>query len=127
MIAALGFFLAGCATAPGGAASSTASQADLLQRAGFKLYTANSPKKLNYLNSLPLNQVVTNLYHGHVHYLVRTSSKAPQCYIGDKAAYERYQELAQQAEIARDRQQAAAQRWDPEALEMWADSQGAGP
>ena len=127
MIAALGFFLAGCATGSGGAGGSAGGQEDLLKRAGFKLYTANSPKKLNYLNTLPLNQVVANLYHGHVHYLVRTNPKAPQCYIGDKAAYERYQQLAEQAAIARDRQQAADQRWDPEALEMWADSQGGGP
>ena len=70
--------------------------------------------------------MVSNLYHGHLHYLVRPNPQASFCYIGDKAAYERYQQLAEQAVIAQEQQKAAAQRWDPEALQMWADSQGAG-
>lgn len=126
MTVTLGFFLSGCATGSGGSTGPGAAQADLLKRAGFKIYIANTPKKLNYLNSLPPNQVVSNLYHGHLHYLVRTNPKAPMCYIGDQAAYERYQQLAQQAAIAAEQHKASTQRWDPEALELWADSQGAG-
>jgi hypothetical protein len=35
--------------------------------------------------------------------------------------------LATQAAIAQDQQKVSAQRWDPEALQLYADSQGAGP
>ena len=128
MTVALGFFLAGCATGPGGSAGAVpgSSQQGLLQQAGFKLVIANSPKMLNYIKTLPLNQVVSNLYHGHLHYLVRTNPKAPQCYIGDQAAYQRYQQLALQAALAAEQHKVSTQRWDPEALELYADSQGAG-
>jgi hypothetical protein len=123
---AIGFFLAGCATPPSGDSGTSASQTDLLKQAGFKVYTANTPKKIAYLNTLPAKKVVMNQYQGQIHYLVRTDPDSQQCYVGDKAALQRYQQLAAQAAIAPDQQKVSAQRWDPEALQMWADSQGAG-
>jgi len=126
MTVAIGFYLAGCATPPSGGAGAGASQTDLLQQAGFKVYTANTPQKLAYLNTLPVKKVVSNQYQGQTHYLVRTDPDSQQCYVGDEAAYQRYQQLALQAIIAQDQQQVSAQRWDPQARELWADSQGAG-
>jgi hypothetical protein len=127
MLVAIGFFLTGCATPPSGVPGAGASQTDLLQQAGFKVYTANTPKKIAYLNTLPAKVVVSNQYQGQTHYLVRTDPNSQQCYVGNLAAYQRYQQLAAQASIAQEQRQASAQRWDPEATQMWADSQGAGP
>lgn len=129
LMVAMGFWLGGCATAPGGGASAGAgpSQTDLLRQAGFRVYTANTPTKIAYLNTLPVGQVVLNNYKGQTHYLVRTDPNSPQCYVGTPAAYQQYQQLAAAAIIAQDNQKVAAQRWDPEATQMWAASQGAGP
>jgi hypothetical protein len=126
MTVAVGFLLAGCATSPGGAPGASASQADLLQQAGFKVYTANTPSKLTYLNALPAGQVVANQYQGQSHYLVCTNPGTRQCYVGDEAAYQRYQQLALQAAISQDQSRVSNQRFDPEALQMWAESQGGG-
>jgi hypothetical protein len=127
MTVAIGFFLAGCATPSIGGPGAGASQTDLLRQAGFRVYTANTPKKIAYLNTLPAKQLVSNQYQGQIHYLVRTNPNSQQCYVGDKAAYQRYQQLAIQAAIAQDQQKVSAGRWDPEALQIYADSQGAGP
>jgi hypothetical protein len=127
MTLAIGFFLTGCATPPSGGSGAGASQTDLLKQAGFQVYTANTPKKIAYINTLPAKVVVSNQYQGQTHYLVRTDPNSRQCYVGNREAYQRYQQLAEQASIAQEQRQVAAQRWDPEATEMWAASQGAGP
>jgi hypothetical protein len=123
---AMGLLLAGCATPPGGGPGAGVSQTDLLTQAGFRVYTANTPKRIAYLNTLPVGQVVLNQYQGQTHYLVRTDPNSQQCYVGDKAAYQQYQQLAAAAVIAQDQQKVSAQRWDPEATQMWAASQGGG-
>jgi len=127
LLLGLSFFLLGCATPPSGGPGAGASQTDLLKQAGFRVYTANTPKKIAYLNTLPANQIVSNQYQGQSHYLVRTDPNSQQCFVGDNAAYQRYQQLATQAAIAQDQQKVSAQSWDPEALQIYADSQGAGP
>jgi hypothetical protein len=126
MTVAIGFLLAGCATSPGGGPSASASQADLLQQAGFKVYTADTPRKLAYLSALPAKQVVANQYQGRTNYLVCTEPGSRQCYVGDEAAYQRYQQLALQAAVSQDQSRVSSQRFDPEGLQMWAESQGAG-
>jgi hypothetical protein len=120
-------FLLGCATPPSGSPGDSASRTDLLKQAGFRVYTASTPKKIAYLNTLPLNKIVSNQYQGQSHYLMRTDLNSQQCFVGDNAAYQRYQQLATQAAIAQNQQKVSAQRWDPEALQIYADSQGAGP
>jgi len=126
MAVAVGFLLAGCATSPNGATSAGASQTDLLAQAGFKVYTADTPGKLAYLNALPARKVVSNQYQGRTNYLVCTTPGSRQCYVGDEAAYQRYQQSALQAAISQDQSKVSAQRFDPEGLQMWAESQGAG-
>jgi hypothetical protein len=116
--------LAGCATAP--AVSSAPSQADLLAQAGFKMHSPNSPQKLAYVQTLPAKKVVLNQYNQKPLYLVCTNPDAKQCYLGDQAAYERYQQLAVQNSVTEDQHQIQERRWDPEAWQMWVDSQGGG-
>jgi hypothetical protein len=122
MIAVVSIFLLGCAVAPSGRAGR--SQADLLQEAGFTPYTPRTPEKLAYLNTLPAKKVVSNKYQGQVHYLVCTDPDSKQCYLGDKAAYQRYQQLAIQESIAEEQRKISEEHSDPEFWRLWVDSQG---
>ena len=123
LVAVIGLTLVGCAMAPSSAATS---QAALLAQAGFTLRTADTPKRLAYLNSIPPQKVVQHNYQGKTLYVVCQDPSTKQCYVGDEAAYQRYQALALQAKISTEQHAVSEQRWDPEALQMWADSQGAG-
>ncbi len=124
LVAVIGLFLVGCATGP--SASSTPTQADLLAQAGFKAHTPNSPQRLAYMQTLPARKVVLNQYNQKPLYLVCTDPDSKQCYMGDQAAYDRYQELATQQAISEDQRKVQEHRWDPEAWQMWVDSQGGG-
>jgi hypothetical protein len=122
MIAVVGIFLMGCATAPSGRAGK--SQSDLLSQAGFTAYTPKTSEKLAYVNTLPGKKVVSNKYKGQVCYLVCTDPDSKQCYLGDKAAYQRYQQLAIQESLAAEQHQVSEERSDPEFWSLWVDSQG---
>jgi hypothetical protein len=122
MTAVVSIFLAGCATVSSGGAGK--SQSDLLQEAGFTAYTPKTPAMLAYLDTLPAHQMVSNMYQGQNLYLVCTDPGAKQCYLGDKAAYQRFQQLAMQASIAEDQHKISVERSDPEFWRMWVDSQG---
>ena len=124
MAVAISIFLVGCATAPSG--SPAKSQDDLLTAAGFTPHVANTPHSLAYLKTLPPQEIVQHRYKGTNRYLVCTDQNSKACYVGDEAAYQRYQDLANQADIAASKRTVKEERWDPEALLLWADSQGAG-
>jgi hypothetical protein len=124
LAAVLGFALVGCAAAPSG--SSPKSQDDLLTAAGFTSYLANTPKSLAYLKTLPPQEIVQHRYEGTNRFLVCTDHNSQACYVGDEAAFQRYQNLAHQEDIAARKRNVSQERSDPEALTLWADSQGAG-
>jgi len=124
MAALIGIFLVGCATAPSG--SPAKSQDDLLTAAGFTPHVANTPQSLAYLKTLPPQEIVQHRDKGATRFLVCTDQNSKACYVGDEAAYQRYQNLANQADIAASKRTVKEERWDPEARVLWADSQGAG-
>ena len=126
MTAVIGIFLAGCATGPSSSPAAVKSQADLLKDAGFKLHTANTPQKQAYVQTLPAKKVVSNQYKGQTCYLVCTDPDSKQCFLGDEAAYKRYQQSAIQQSLSADQHKVSEERSDPEALQMWVDSQGGG-
>jgi hypothetical protein len=123
LAALIGIFLMGCATGP--SASGAPTQAALLQQAGFIQHTAQD-KHVAYIHTLPAKKVVLNQYQNKALYLVCTSPESNTCFLGDQAAYQRYQQLAIQNAVSEDQRNVHEKRWDPEALQMWADSQGAG-
>jgi len=123
LAALIGIFLAGCATGP--SASSTPTQSDLLKQAGFKAHTPASPQRVALVDTLPAKKVVLNQYKQPL-YLVCTDQDSNQCYLGDKASYGRYQQLAIQNAIAEDQHKVSEERQDPEFWNMWVDSQGGG-
>ena len=124
MAVMIGIALAGCATAP--SSSPAKSQDDLLTAAGFTPRVANTPQSLAYLQTLPPQEIVRHRYEGTDRYLVCTDQNSKACYVGDEAAYQRYQNLANQEDLAARKRSVKEERWDPEALQLWADSQGAG-
>jgi len=123
MAAVIGIFLVGCATAPSG--SPGQSQADLLKTAGFRIHTAQNAH-VAYIQTLPAKKVVLNKYQGKPVYLVCTDPDSKQCFLGDEAAYQRYQQMAIQQSLSEDQHKVSEDRWDPQALQMWVDSQGGG-
>jgi hypothetical protein len=123
LAAVIGIFLVGCATSPSG--SSVPSQADLLKQAGFKTHTPASPQRVAVVNTLPAKKVVLNQYNKPL-YLVCPEPDSKQCFLGDKASYDRYQQLAIQNAIAEDQHKVSEERQDPEFWQMWVDSQGGG-
>ena len=125
IIVALGIALAGCATGPSSSPSAAKSQADLLKDAGFRTHTAQGAH-LAYVKTLPAKKVVSNQYQGQTCYLVCTDPDSKQCFLGDEAAYKRYQQMAIQQSISEDMHKVSEQRSDPEALQMWVNSQGGG-
>jgi len=124
MAAVIGIFLVGCATAP--SSSPAKSQDDLLTAAGFTPHVANTPQSLAYLKTLPPQEIVQHRYKGTNRYLVCTDQNSRACYVGDEAAYQRYQNLANQADIAARKRTVKEERWDPEAQLLYMDSQGGG-
>jgi len=126
MMVVLGIALAGCATGPSSSPAAVKSQADLLKDAGFKLHTANTPQKQAYVQTLPAKKVVSNVCKGQTCYLVCTAPDSKQCFLGDEAAYKRYQQSAIQQSLSADQHKVSEERSDPEALQMWVDSQGGG-
>jgi hypothetical protein len=69
---------------------------------------------------------VLNQYNDKPLYLVCTDPDSKQCFVGDQAAYQRYQQLGVQQAISEDQRDVQEHRWDPEAWQMWVDSQGGG-
>jgi hypothetical protein len=126
MTAVIGIFLVGCATGPSSSPAAGKTQADLLKDAGFRVHSPKTPQHLAYLDTLPAKKVVSNQYQGKVLYLVCTDPNSKQCFLGDKAAYERYQQMAIQQSLSEDQHKVSEDRWDPEALQMWVNSQGGG-
>ena len=126
MTAVIGIALAGCATGPSSSPAPVKSQADLLRAAGFRLHTADTPQKQAYMQTLPTQKVVCNQYQGQTCYLVCTDPGSKQCYVGDQAAYQRYQQMAIQQSISEDMHKVSEERSDPEAQQMWVNSQGGG-
>jgi hypothetical protein len=122
----LGIVLAGCAGAPSSSSSSPKSQDDLLTAAGFTSYMAKTPQSLAYLKTLPPQEIVKHNYQGTNRFLVCTDQNSKACYVGDEAAFQRYQNLANQEDIAARKRNVTQERWDPEALQLWADSQWIG-
>jgi hypothetical protein len=120
----IGMVLVGCATGP--SSSPNPSQADLLKSAGFRTHTAKTSQGMAYIHTLPAKKVVLNQYQDKPLYLVCTDPDSKQCYLGDEAAYRRYQQLAIQQSYSEDLRNVEEHRWDPEALQMWVNSQGGG-
>jgi hypothetical protein len=102
---------AGCATT-----SSTTQTTDMLTAAGFKLMTADTPKKQDVLNTLPKGQLSLVQYKGKSFY-VQPAAASNQAYVGTPKEYQAYQQLRLAKQMSNDNLMAAQMNAD--AMNNW--------
>jgi hypothetical protein len=101
----------GCATT-----SSTTQTTDMLTAAGFKLMTADTPKKQDVLNTLPKGQLSLVTYKGKTFY-VQPAAASNQAYVGTPKEYQTYQQLRLAKQLTNDNLMAAQMNQD--AMMRW--------
>jgi hypothetical protein len=100
--------LAGCAAME---TSKTESTEQLLSASGFHLKMADTPAKQAHLNTLMPRKIVPRDRHGKVYYFYADPANG-RLYVGDEKAYQNFQALAVQKQIANERVQAAEMNAD---------------
>lgn len=89
-------FLIGCA---GTGKMSPFQMDEMLVRAGFKLHTADTPKKLDFLKSLPQNELVHKTYNEKMFYFYVDGSSCQCLYVGDEQAYQRFKQSVKEEQM----------------------------
>jgi len=89
-------FLAGCA---GSGKMSPFQMDEMLVRAGFQLHTADTPKKLDFLKSLPQNELVYKMYNEKMFYFYVDGYSCQCMYVGDEQAYLRFRQLVKEEKM----------------------------
>lgn len=75
---------------------------DLLARAGFQLHNADTPKKLDFLKSLPQNKLLHKSYNGKMFYFYADDSSCQCMYVGNEAAYQRLRQAVKGRQMIED-------------------------
>ena len=89
-------FLMGCA---GTGKMSPFQMDEMLVRAGFKLHTADTPKKLDFLKSLPQNELVHKTYNEKMFYFYVDGSSCQCLYVGNEQAYQRFRQSVKEEQM----------------------------
>ena len=89
-------FLMGCA---GTGKMSPFQMDEMLVRAGFQLHTADTPKKLDFLKSLPQNELVHKTYNEKMFYFYVDGSSCQCVYVGDEQAYQRFRKSVKEEQM----------------------------
>ena len=84
----------------------------LLSAAGFRIRLADTPEKLDHLKSLTQRKLVQHERNGRVYYIYADARHCKCLYAGNEEAYQRYQKLALDKQIAEDRRMAAEMNED---------------
>jgi hypothetical protein len=90
------FFMGGCA---GTGKLSPFQMDEMLVRAGFQLHTADTAKKLDFLKSLPQNELVHKTYNEKVSYFYVDGSSCKCMYVGDEQAYQRFRQSVKEEQM----------------------------
>ena len=72
---------------------------EMLVRAGFQLHTADTAKKLDFLKSLPQNELVHKTYNEKVSYFYVDGSSCKCMYVGDEKAYQRFRQSVKEEQM----------------------------
>jgi hypothetical protein len=94
------------ALATGCATTQTTQTTDLLSAAGFKLVTADTPKKQALLKSLPIGQLSLITWKGKSFY-VQPDVSNNRAYVGTPTEYQAYQQLRLAKQLSNDNLMAA--------------------
>jgi hypothetical protein len=79
----------------------------LLTASGFKVRLADNESKLAQIEELPQRKLVAQNWGGKVRYVYADASNCKCAYVGDEAAYKRFQDLAAQRQITEEDRRAA--------------------
>ena len=91
------------------------SRENLLTAAGFTAQPANTPERVTSLHTLPANKVVQHTRGGMVRYVYADPLVCGCLYVGDQAAYGRYQQEVFQRRLANQQEMTAQMNqmgWD---------------
>ena len=72
---------------------------EMLVRAGFQMHTADTPKKLDFIKSLPQNELVHKTYNEKVSYFYVDGSSCQCMYVGDEQAYQRFRQSVKEEQM----------------------------
>jgi len=72
----------------------------MLQNAGFKKGSANTPQELARLKKLPQRKIIPHEDGGKTYYIYVDLKNCNCAYVGDEEAYQKYQERALQKRLA---------------------------
>jgi len=84
----------------------------LLAASGFQMRLADSPEKLAHLQTLTQRKLVPHQHDGKIYYIYADATSCQCVYIGNEKAYQRYQQLALQREIAQEQRMTAEMNAD---------------
>jgi hypothetical protein len=90
----------------------------LLAAAGFHQRPADTPERLAHLQSLPSQKLFSQTRDGKVYYLYADPEFCHCLYVGDESAYQQYQKLSVEKEIA-ETEANAAMMMNEDRWEMW--------
>ena len=105
-----------------GCASTTTQTTDLLSAAGFKLVTADTPKKQELLVTLPPDKLTLIVWKGKQFYVQPASGN--QAYVGTPAEYQAYQQLRLAKQLSNDNLMAA--QLNQQSMYGWGNAWGPG-
>ena len=114
--------LMGCAAMEANKAKDTEA---LLAAAGFKIKLADTTDKQSHINTLTQHQLVVHEKDGAVYYVYADATTCQCVYWVNEEAYQRYQQLAVQKQIADDQRmsaqmnQNAAMNWGMWGMGPW--------
>lgn len=79
----------------------------LLAASGFQMRLADTPEKLDHLKTLTQRKLAPHQHQGKLYYVYADAASCQCIYIGNEQAYQRYQKLATQKQIADEQRMAA--------------------
>jgi uncharacterized protein YceK len=94
LVLAIALSLSGCAATQTQKAESTE---QMLTAAGFQMKYADTPQRQAHIHTIPPRTIVAYPYKGKVMYAYRETSAL---YLGNQAAYQRFQQMAFDKKIA---------------------------
>jgi len=118
LVTVLVLALAGCAVVKEVQKNEAADKEQLLAAAGFQVKLADTPQKMAHLQTLTQRKLITHERNGKVYYLYADALNCKCLYVGDEAAYQRFQQMqidrqvAAQQRMAAEMNYEAAMNWD---------------
>jgi hypothetical protein len=101
--------LAGCAAIQ---AREAEQKESVLSAAGFQMKLADTPERVAHLQQLTPRKIVPHMKDGKLLYVYADPTGCKCVYVGDQAAYQRYQQLAIQQQLAQENMMAAQMNED---------------